>query len=42
MSEGIDGKVVFITGGSTGLGAETARLLAERGARDRSLDRATA
>lgn len=33
MSEGIEGKVVFITGGSTGLGAETARLLAERGAK---------
>lgn len=41
MSEGIDGKVVFITGGSTGLGAETARLLAERGAKV-ALDRATA
>jgi NADP-dependent 3-hydroxy acid dehydrogenase YdfG len=33
MSEGIEGKVVLITGGSTGLGAETARLLAARGAK---------
>ena len=33
MSDGIEGKVVLITGGSTGLGAETARLLAKRGAR---------
>lgn len=33
MSEGIEGKVVLITGGSTGLGAETARLLAGRGAK---------
>jgi NADP-dependent 3-hydroxy acid dehydrogenase YdfG len=33
MSEGIKGKVVLITGGSTGLGAETARHLAASGAR---------
>jgi NADP-dependent 3-hydroxy acid dehydrogenase YdfG len=33
MSEGIQGKVVLITGGSTGLGAEAARHLAARGAR---------
>ncbi len=33
MSDGIEGKVVLITGGSTGLGAETARLLAARGAK---------
>jgi len=32
MSEGIQGKVVLITGGGTGLGAETARLLAAQGA----------
>lgn len=32
MSEGIENKVVLITGGSTGLGAETAQLLAARGA----------
>jgi NADP-dependent 3-hydroxy acid dehydrogenase YdfG len=33
MSEGIEGKVVLITGGGVGLGAETARHLAARGAR---------
>ena len=33
MNEGIEGKIVLITGGSTGLGAETARLLAARGAK---------
>jgi NADP-dependent 3-hydroxy acid dehydrogenase YdfG len=33
MSTGIENKVVLITGGSTGLGAETARLLAARGAK---------
>jgi len=33
MNEGIEGKVVLITGGSTGVGAETARLLAARGAK---------
>lgn len=33
MYEGIENKVVLITGGSTGLGAETARLLGARGAR---------
>ena len=32
MIDGIKGKVVLITGGGTGLGAETARLLASRGA----------
>lgn len=32
-NEGIQDKVVLITGGSTGLGAETARILAERGAK---------
>jgi len=32
MSEGIQGKVVLITGGGTGLGAETARYLASKGA----------
>jgi NADP-dependent 3-hydroxy acid dehydrogenase YdfG len=32
MSERIEGKVVLITGGGTGLGAETARHLASRGA----------
>jgi NADP-dependent 3-hydroxy acid dehydrogenase YdfG len=32
MSEGIKGKVVVITGASSGLGEATARLLAERGA----------
>jgi NADP-dependent 3-hydroxy acid dehydrogenase YdfG len=33
MSNGIEGKVVLITGGSTGIGAEVARLLAVRGAK---------
>lgn len=33
MTDGIQGKIVLITGGSTGLGAETARYLASRGAR---------
>ncbi|MGI4836014.1 MAG: SDR family oxidoreductase [Janthinobacterium lividum] len=33
MSQGIEGKVVLITGGSTGIGAEVARLLAARGAK---------
>ena len=32
MSERIEGKVVLITGGGTGLGAETARHLASKGA----------
>lgn len=33
MNIGIENKVILITGGSTGLGAETARLLAARGAK---------
>ena len=33
MTEGIHNKVVLITGGSTGIGAETARLLASSGAK---------
>jgi len=33
MNNGIENKVILITGGSTGLGAETARLLAQRGAK---------
>lgn len=33
MSKGIEGKVVLITGGSTGICAEVARLLAGRGAK---------
>lgn len=33
MSNGIENKVILITGASTGLGAETARLLASRGAK---------
>lgn len=33
MSNGIENKVILITGGSTGLGAETARFLASRGAK---------
>lgn len=33
MSQNIEGKVVLITGGSTGIGAEVARLLAARGAK---------
>lgn len=32
MNIGIEGKVVLITGGGTGLGAETARHLASKGA----------
>ncbi len=33
MTTNIEGKVVLITGGGTGLGAETARMLASRGAK---------
>src|SRR5215475_10262990 len=33
MNKGIEGKVVLITGGGTGLGAETARHLASKGAK---------
>lgn len=33
MSAGIEGKVVLITGGSTGIDAEVARLLASKGAK---------
>lgn len=33
MTQGIEGNVILITGSSTGLGTETARLLAKRGAR---------
>jgi NAD(P)-dependent dehydrogenase (short-subunit alcohol dehydrogenase family) len=33
MTQEIEGKVIRITGGSTGIGAETARLLAPGGAR---------
>lgn len=32
MSQGIESKIILITGGSTGIGAEVARLLAARGA----------
>jgi len=33
MQQGIENKVILITGGSTGIGAEVARLLASKGAR---------
>ncbi|WP_404935761.1 SDR family NAD(P)-dependent oxidoreductase [Paraburkholderia fungorum] len=33
MSNGIENKVVLITGGSTGIGAQVARRLAARGAK---------
>lgn len=33
MSQGIEGKIVLVTGASSGIGAITAQLLAERGAR---------
>ena len=41
MTQDFDGLVAIVTGGASGIGLETARLLAGRGARVVSLDLAT-